>query len=75
MAVRHSLIAALVGPSTSRANKLALLAQAKLEELPVALKWESQPLRSRLLISVNGSPWCQCQSFDEDVVPTFEFNK
>ena len=75
MAVRDSLISSLVGPSTSRAKKLALLAQAKLEGLPVDLKWEGVPMRSRLRISVNGSPWCQCQSFDEDVVPTFEFNK
>lgn len=64
--------AALLGKETSRRNKMALLAQYKLEGERVEWQWAGVPYRSRLQVSIDGYPYLTCSSFDEDVLPLME---
>ena len=58
---------ALLGPSTSRRNKMALLARCLSEGEEVFWLWAGEPYRSRLRLSIDGGPLRECMSFDEDV--------
>lgn len=66
---------ALIGPQTSRRNKIALLAQCVLDGERVEWQWEGVPYNSRLWVSVDGIPYLRCQSFDEDVHSKLKDNR
>lgn len=61
---------ALLGPSTSRRNKVALIAQYEADGEAFSWMWKGEPYESRLLVQFgDGGPWRECQSYDEDVRP------
>ena len=60
----------LLGPETSRRNKMALISGYLLEHTRLLWVWRGQPYRSRLCVSFNkGASFEECKSFDEDVLP------
>lgn len=58
---------AILGDTTSRRNKLALLAQSIADGDRIEWRWQAAPYASRLLVSVEGRPFTTCRSFDEDI--------
>lgn len=66
---------ALLGPTTSRRNKMALLAECRRQGDDFVWAWEGTPYRSRLLLALDGGPLRPCLSFDEDVLPQMQDNR
>lgn len=68
---------ALLGPQTSRRNKMALIAQYEADGEDFSWMWkdEARPYECRLLVQFNdGGPWRECQSYDEDIRPKLKDN-
>jgi hypothetical protein len=61
--------AALAGATTSRRNKMALLAQYIADGEQVEWEWQGEPYNSRLMVRFDDGPWLACKSYDEDIRP------
>ncbi len=60
----------LLGPQTSRANKLALVAEYQSRGAFVRYTWAGVPMRSRLLFWFDPlGLLCAAKSYEEDVAP------
>jgi hypothetical protein len=65
--------AALLGSTTSRRNKMALLARCVADREYVEMRWEGQPYESRMLFDfMGGAGFIRAKSFDEDVLSGFK---
>lgn len=63
-------IRVLLGPETSRPNKLALVAEHRRRGFVVRYAWRGLPLRSRLAFSFGpGEPLLDAESYEDDVAP------
>lgn len=60
---------ALLGDTTSRRNKIALLAQYVADGEPIKYMWAGVPYESRLLVSFGDDNYLVCKSYDEDIRP------
>ena len=60
---------ALLGPHTSRRNKLALIASYRAEGEDVTWGWMGAPFESRLMVWIDGEVGKLCLSYDEDIRP------
>lgn len=67
---------ALLGPQTSRRNKMALIAayEAEGEEFSWMWKDEDRPYECRLLVAFGDGSLRECQSYDEDIKPKLKDN-
>lgn len=64
---------ALMSSDTSRQNKMWLAASWS-QRFFVEWRWQGAPMRSRMAFRFEpGSEFAEAKSFDEDIVPTFEF--
>lgn len=68
---------ALLGKYTSRQNKLWLAVGWKhFKQWYIEWKWEAEPFNSRLLFQFSpDGPWVKAESFEEDLLPTYKFDK
>lgn len=73
-----SQLSALLSEKTSRRNKIWLLQNYIHRGILVEWKWSGVPFKSRLQVRPTDQGashgWLTCKSFDEDVLPTYEFN-
>lgn len=71
---------ALLSDTTSRRNKMALLAQCQLDNIDVEYCWKGTAYETRLLVLFDQTfcdtvQWQQCKSYDEDVRPLLKSGK
>lgn len=68
---------ALLGKYSSKQNKLWMVTAWKyFKPWYVDYKWAGEPIRSRMLFKFSpDGPWVQAESFEEDMLPTFKFDK